>query len=198
MSKHWDPRIIEGGRTIGRSRRGGRGRRWRISAGELRMMVLGGMFVGLTVVFIPGGFDAGRPDGVREATRDGGAVVRDPSGVVIVDGDTFRLAGEKIRIADIDTPEVNGRCAYERDLAAQATARMEELLTAGPFEMHRIERDEDRYGRKLRVVTRDGRSLGDQLVAEGLARTWSGRREPCCYSSVVGAVAASPIRAEPS
>jgi endonuclease YncB( thermonuclease family) len=27
---------------------------------------------------------------------------------------------------------------------------------------------------------RDGRSLGDQLVSEGLARTWSGRREPWC------------------
>ena len=33
-------------------------------------------------------------------------------------------------------------------------------------------RDEDRYGRKLRVVVRNGRSLGDQLVSEGLARTW--------------------------
>jgi len=28
-------------------------------------------------------------------------------------------------------------------------------------------RDEDRYGRKLRVVVRNGRSLGDQLVSEG-------------------------------
>ena len=180
MSKHWNPRIIEGGRTIGRSRRGGRGRRRRISAGELRMMVLGGMFVGRAVVFIPGGFGAGRPDWGRPATREGGAVGRDPSGVGIVDGDTFRLAGEKIRIADIDTPEVNGRCAYERELATQATARMEELLHAGPFEMHAVERHEDRYGRKLRVVTRGGASLGDQLVAEGLARTWTGRREPWC------------------
>ena len=31
-----------------------------------------------------------------------------------------------------------------------------------------------------RVVTRDGRSLGDRLVAEGLARTWTGRRQPWC------------------
>ena len=41
-------------------------------------------------------------------------------------------------------------------------------------------RDQDKYGRDLRVVVRSGRSLGDQLVAEGLARTWSGRREPWC------------------
>ena len=35
-------------------------------------------------------------------------------------------------------------------------------------------RNEDRYGRKLRVVVRNGRSLGDWLVSEGLARTWGG------------------------
>ena len=57
---------------------------------------------------------------------------------------------------------------------------MAELLAAGPFELSPVDRDEDRYGRKLRVVTRNGRSLGDQLVAEGLARTWTGRREPWC------------------
>ncbi|HEX8640047.1 MAG TPA: thermonuclease family protein, partial [Allosphingosinicella sp.] len=96
--------------------------------------------------------------------------------------DTFDYGGERIRIADIDTPELRGRCAYEIALAGQATERMRALLAAGPFELHRTPdgRDEDGYGRKLRIVTRNGRSLGDALVAEGLARTWSGRREPWC------------------
>jgi micrococcal nuclease len=100
----------------------------------------------------------------------------------VVDGDTFWLAGEKIRIADIDTPEVSQpRCAAERQLGVRATNRLRVLLNAGPFELRTLPgRDEDRYGRKLRVVRRDGRSLGDQLVSEGLARTWSGRREPWC------------------
>ena len=98
----------------------------------------------------------------------------------VIDGDTFRYAGERIRIADIDTPELRGQCAHEKRLAAQASDRMAELLAAGPFELHRMGRDTDRYGRKLRVVIRGGQSLGDQLVAEGLARTWSGRREPWC------------------
>lgn len=31
-------------------------------------------------------------------------------------------------------------------------------------------RDEDKYGRKLRIVMRDGESLGGALVDEGLAR----------------------------
>jgi endonuclease YncB( thermonuclease family) len=37
-------------------------------------------------------------------------------------------------------------------------------------------RDKDRNDRLLRVVKRGGKSIGDQLVAEGLARTWFGRR----------------------
>lgn len=100
----------------------------------------------------------------------------------VIDGDTFDYGGARIRVADIDTPEVNGRCPYETQLAARATRRMRTLLAAGPFDLHPLGsgRDEDRYGRKLRIVTRDGQSLGDVLVAEGLARTWTGRREPWC------------------
>lgn len=100
----------------------------------------------------------------------------------VVDGDTFWLDGTKIRIADIDTPEIGQpRCDYEYELGMRATRRLVDLLNAGPFELRTIgNRDEDQYGRKLRVVTRNGRSLGDQLVSEGLARTWSGRREPWC------------------
>ena len=36
------------------------------------------------------------------------------------------------------------------------------------------------YGRSLRVLTRNGQSIGDMLVAEGLGPTWTGRREPWC------------------
>lgn len=100
----------------------------------------------------------------------------------IIDGDTFDYGRTRVRIADIDTPEVDGRCAYETALAARAARRLGALLAAGPFELRPLAsgRDEDRYSRKLRIVTRGGRSLGDVLVAEGLARTWTGRREPWC------------------
>ena len=125
---------------------------------------------------IPSGspLDAGGPGG--------SAPVRVVAQVRMIDGDTFDYDGIRIRIADIDTPEVHGRCPYETALAARATQRMRALLAAGPFELHAPGngRDEDRYGRKLRIVTRGGRSLGDVLVAEGLARTWTGRREPWC------------------
>ena len=100
----------------------------------------------------------------------------------IVDGDTFWLDGAKIRIADIDTPEIGQpKCDYEYDLGMKATYRLTELLNLGPFVVSPIgSRDQDQYGRKLRVITRSGQSLGDQLVSEGLARTWTGRREPGC------------------
>lgn len=99
----------------------------------------------------------------------------------VVDGDTFRLAGDKIRIADIDTPELHpARCPYEQALGEAAKQRLLELLNAGPFDLKPIDRDTDRYGRKLRVVMRGGTSLGDVLVREGLARTWEGRRRGWC------------------
>ena len=100
----------------------------------------------------------------------------------VVDGDTIWLDGQKIRIADIDTPEVGEpKCSSELALGNRATDRMLELINEGPFEIKAWPgRDVERYGRKLRVLIRDGRSLGDILVSEGLARTWSGRREPWC------------------
>lgn len=100
----------------------------------------------------------------------------------VVDGDTFWLEGVKIRVADIDTPEISEpRCDAEYALGIRARDRLRDLLNEGPFGLQSIgSRDEDQYGRKLRVVTRNGSSLGDRLVAEGLARTWTGRREPWC------------------
>ncbi|WP_435198867.1 thermonuclease family protein [Qipengyuania sp. 902] len=94
------------------------------------------------------------------------------------DGDTVWIEGEKIRIADIETPELNGQCASERNLALSARSRLIQLLNAGPFTISRS--GNDRYGRTLAVLHRLGRSIGDQIVSEGLARTWSGRREPWC------------------
>jgi len=99
----------------------------------------------------------------------------------VVDGDTFWFRGEKYRIADIDTPETHGpRCPEEGALGARATSRLQQLMNAGPFSLEIDGRATDKYGRALRIVTRDGQSIGQQLVAEGLARTWDGRRHPWC------------------
>lgn len=99
----------------------------------------------------------------------------------VVDGDTFWFQRQKIRISDIDAPELSPpRCPYEREKGEAAKRRLLTLLNAGPFSMLRGDRDEDHYGRKLRTVLRNGHSIGSTLVADGLARAWSGTRKPWC------------------
>jgi endonuclease YncB( thermonuclease family) len=100
----------------------------------------------------------------------------------VIDGDTIRYNGSKIRIADIDTPEISEpKCASEAALGHRAKERLLDLLNEGPFEVvHPGGRDEDVYGRKLRVLMRDGRSLGMILVDERLARRWTGARRSWC------------------
>jgi micrococcal nuclease len=99
----------------------------------------------------------------------------------VVDGDTLYYRGTKIRIADIDTPETHEpRCAQEAALGDAATKRLHALVNAGPFSLQKIDREEDVYGRKLRILTRSGESLGETLVDEGLARWYEGGRQPWC------------------
>lgn len=99
----------------------------------------------------------------------------------VVDGDTIYYRGVKIRIADIDTPETHQpRCPAEAALGARATQRLHALVNAGSFTLESVDRDEDRFGRKLRVLTRGGESLGGVLVEEGLARWYRGGRQPWC------------------
>ena len=103
----------------------------------------------------------------------------------VVDGDTFWYRGDKIRIADINAPEVSKpSCEREAELGNRATGRLLALLNSGPFTLAPNDdgtgRDSDRYGRLLRTVTRDGGSVGDALVREGLAEEWKGYRGNWC------------------
>ena len=104
-----------------------------------------------------------------------------PRTTCVVDGDTFWLNGEKVRIADINAPETHSAgCPAEQQLGDRATWRLIALLNAGPFTLEIEGRATDRYGRALRVIKRSGRSLGGQLVREGLAEPWRGRRSNWC------------------
>lgn len=99
----------------------------------------------------------------------------------VIDGDTIRYQGDKIRLADIDAPEIfSPKCAAEAALGERASERLLELLNDGRFEVVRSGRDQDPYGRQLRIISRHGGSLGDVLVAEGLARPWDGARRSWC------------------
>ncbi|WP_233355750.1 thermonuclease family protein [Henriciella litoralis] len=102
----------------------------------------------------------------------------------VVDGDTIWANGDKVRLADIDAPEVfSPKCRAEKELGRQATLRLAELLNTGEVELaHSGTRETDRYGRTLRIARVDGRSVGRSLVSEGLAHKWGNHRQGWCQA----------------
>lgn len=155
----------------------GRHRRRGFGRNELAGMLLAGIVGGLAWTMLPAAEPA-----PAAATRTSFGFCQSGGGDdCVVDGDTFWMAGDKIRIADIDTPETHpARCPEEARLGAAATQRLQALLNSGAVTLHPIDRDTDRYGRKLRRVEVDGRGVGDTLVAAGLARPYRGRPVSWC------------------
>jgi micrococcal nuclease len=99
----------------------------------------------------------------------------------VIDGDTFRIGGEKVRIAGIDTPETHPpRCAREAQLGEAATRQLQAMLNSGAVTMTGIGRNRDKYGRLLRNVAVDGQDVGAALIAAGVAREYAGGRRPWC------------------
>lgn len=89
----------------------------------------------------------------------------------VADGDTIEVAGQRIRLPDMDAPEWNQTCKTADggtwDCGRAAAQRMREL-TRGKTLTCRAE-GHDRYGRLL-AVCRDGRTdIAEALVADGLA-----------------------------
>lgn len=101
-----------------------------------------------------------------------------PPAIVIVDGDTFRLGSERVRIFNIDAPELHGRCDAERLLALAAKERLAVILTSGQPDLDRKGRD--RYGRTLAYVRVSGADVGEMLIVAHLAWPWQGRRHDWC------------------
>ncbi len=100
----------------------------------------------------------------------------------VVDGDTFWYQGEKYRISDINSPEIGQpACERERHLGRQAQVALLQTLNGTGLTLEQQERrDTDRYGRKLRVVMQDGHSIGDIMIAQGLAHRWEGHKLNWC------------------
>lgn len=97
----------------------------------------------------------------------------------VLDGDTFALGPERIRIMGMDAPELHpAHCARERDLGQKAKRRLVELLRTPPtLERH----GRDHYGRTLAVVRVDGGDVAVTLIHEALARPYDGhQRAPWC------------------
>ncbi|WP_331371524.1 thermonuclease family protein [Sinorhizobium chiapasense] len=102
----------------------------------------------------------------------------------VVDGDTFLFKGEKILIADIDAPETKeAKCEAERARGFYAKQRLRELLNAGKFTLVASRGGGGKEGGTPNLVMRNGRSLGDVLVAEGLVRKRTGEPSSWCGRS---------------
>lgn len=91
----------------------------------------------------------------------------------VTDGDTFRLeSGERIRIANIDAPEIHARqakCRLEIERGEAASKRTRALLDGKAVTFERVGRSYNRTVARVRV---DGRDLGATLIAMGAARPW--------------------------
>lgn len=104
-----------------------------------------------------------------------------------IDGDTveIRMTRERVRLANIDTPESGdrARCSAERVAAETATRAIASLIgEARTVKVTRTGRV-DAYGRTIGAVLVDGRDLGRLMIEAGHARPWRGRREPWCAQS---------------
>jgi endonuclease YncB( thermonuclease family) len=108
---------------------------------------------------------------IRSASPRFGICGQGPAANCVLDGNTFWTEGVRIRLADVEPPEgATPRCAEEQRLASAAKLRLQSLLNAGSFAISPGGyRDQDQDGSKLRLIMREGRSVGDQLVKEGLA-----------------------------
>lgn len=107
-------------------------------------------------------------------------VPRHPA-IVVVDGDTLRIDGERVRIANMDAPELgdHARCWAEAALAQQAKRELESIVGTYPdVTLQRV--GTDRYGRTLALVAAHGHDIGEAMVTQGYASEWTGHRWDWC------------------
>jgi endonuclease YncB( thermonuclease family) len=87
-----------------------------------------------------------------------------------VDGDTLAAGGVRLRLADIDAPELDQTCereGQEWDCGRDARSALQRAIAGGAVECRGHERD--RYGRLLVRCFVDGRTLGGMMVRAGMA-----------------------------
>jgi endonuclease YncB( thermonuclease family) len=103
-----------------------------------------------------------------------------PAEIRVIDGDTIRVGAERIRLIDIDAPEMNNSaaCDAERLLADVAKAKLTEILTGKPLEIER--RGRDRFGRTLAYIRVSGADIGEMLIRARVAVRWEGRQHEWC------------------
>ena len=106
--------------------------------------------------------------------------------ISVYDGDTFRvnidslppIVGKNIpvRLEGVDTPEINGKCQYEKDLALEARDFVRSKL-ANAVEILLNDLQRGKYFRIVAKVYIDGVSLEEELLQNGLAYQYNGGKK---------------------
>lgn len=106
--------------------------------------------------------------------------------ISIYDGDTIRvninnlppIIGQNIRIrlSNIDTPEIKGQCSREKKLALIARDRLRQLVNnAHTIEIHNLQRG--KYFRIVADLMLDGQNASDILIHENLGVPYKGGKK---------------------
>ena len=106
--------------------------------------------------------------------------------ISVYDGDTFRvnidslppIVGKNIpiRVNGVDTPEIRGKCQYEKNLALEARDFVRaKLANAKEIKLTNLQRG--KYFRVVANVLVDGVSLGQELLDNKLAYEYSGGKK---------------------
>ena len=106
--------------------------------------------------------------------------------ISVYDGDTFRvnidslppIVGKNIpvRLEGVDTPEINGKCQYEKDLALEARDFVSSKLS-NAVEILLNDLQRGKYFRIVAKVYIDGVSLEEELLQNGLAYQYNGGKK---------------------
>ena len=106
--------------------------------------------------------------------------------ISVYDGDTFRvdidslppIVGKNIpiRLNGVDTPEIRGKCKYEKDLALEARDFVRnKLANAKEIKLTKLQRG--KYFRVVADVYVDGVSLEQELLDNELAYKYTGGKK---------------------
>ena len=117
------------------------------------------------------------------ASKSSMADVVQPQQIRVIDGDTVAVNGKTIHLVGFIAPEKReAQCKAERDLGEKAANRLRELIQAGGLEYSSVicpcpasmlGKWFCKFGRSCGTLKTNGRDVGDILVEEGLAATYS-------------------------
>jgi micrococcal nuclease len=97
----------------------------------------------------------------------------------VLDGDTIYVAGEKVQIAGMEAPKIQGaQCDGERSRGISAAVQLADLLNSGRVTVSGTFRDP--YGRDVRKVQVNGQDAGKAMIDAGVARRYNGKQKAWC------------------